>query len=44
MKYGMRIPTFISEAYETDKENGNMLWRDAMKHEMENVSVAFEIL
>ena len=41
MKYGMRIPTSITEAYEIDKENGNTLWRDAIKREMENVSVAF---
>ena len=27
-KYGMRIPTSITEAYEIDKENGNTLWRD----------------
>ena len=44
MKYGMRIPTSITEAYEIDKENGNTLWRDAIKRKMENVSVAFEIL
>ena len=44
MKYGMRIPTSITEAYEIDKENGNILWRDPIKHKMENVSVAFEIL
>ena len=43
-KYGMRIPTSITEAYEIDKENGNTLWRDAIKPEMENVSVAFEVL
>ena len=40
-KYGMRIPTSITEAYEIDKENGNTLWRDAIKRKMENVSVAF---
>ena len=40
----MRIPTSITEAYEIDKENGNTLWRDAIKREMENVSVAFEVL
>ena len=43
-KYGMRIPTSITEAYEIDKENDNTWWRDAIKREMENVSVAFEIL
>ena len=44
MKYGMRIPTSITEAYEIDKENGNTLWRDAIKRKMENVSVSFEVL
>ena len=44
MRYGMRIPTPITEAYEIDKENGNTLWRDAIKRKMENVSVAFEII
>ena len=44
MKYGMRIPTSITEAYEIDKENGKTLWRDAIKREMKNVSVTFEIL
>ena len=34
MKYGMRIPTSITEAYEIDKKNGNTLWRDAIKRKM----------
>ena len=43
-KYGMRIPTSITEAYEIDKENGNTLWREAINREMENVSVeSFQI-
>ena len=41
MKYGIKIPTSIIEAYDIDKENGNTLWRDAIKREIENVSVAF---
>ena len=44
MKYGMKIPTSITEAYDIDKENGNTLWRDAIKRKMENVSVAFKLL
>ena len=44
MKYGMKIPTSTTEAYGIDKENGNILWRDAIKNEMENVSFAFEVL
>ena len=31
MKYRMKIPTTITEAYEIDKENGNTVWRDAIK-------------
>ena len=41
IKYGMKITTSITEAYDIDKENGNTLWIDAIKREMENVSVAF---
>ena len=44
IKYGMKIPTSITEAYDIDKENCNTVWRDAIKREMENVSVAFEVL
>ena len=44
MKYGMKISTSITEAYDIDKENGNTLWREVIKRKMENVSVAFEIL
>ena len=44
MKYGIKIPTSITEAYDIDKENGNTLWKDAIKREMENVSVAFKVL
>ena len=44
MKYGMGIPTSITEAYDIDKENGNTLWRDSIKRKMENVSVVFKVL
>ena len=44
MKYGMKIPTSITESYDIDTENGNTLRRDAIKRKMENVSVAFEVL
>ncbi len=43
-KYGKEIPTSIAHAYEIDKKNGNTLWSDAIKKEMTNVGVAFEIL
>ena len=44
MKYSMKIPTSITAAYDIDKKNGNTVWRDAIKHKMENMSVAFEVL
>jgi hypothetical protein len=36
------VPRSIKEAIEIDKENGNMLWIDAIKLEMKNVRVVFE--
>ena len=44
MKYGIKIATSITEAYDIDKENGNTLWIDAIKRKMENVSVAFKLI
>ena len=44
MKYGMKITTSITEAYDIDKETGNTLWRNVIKRKMKNVSVAFEVL
>ena len=44
MKYCMKIPTSITDAYDIDRENGNTLWRYAIKQKMENVSVSFEVL
>ena len=43
-KYGLEIPTSIEHAKAIDKANGNTLWMDALKKEMYNVGVAFEIL
>ena len=43
-KYGIKIPRNIEEAYQLDKENGNTFWRDAVKKEMYEVGVAFEVL
>ena len=43
-KYGIEIPTSVEHAYALDEKNGNSLWRDAIKKEMHNVGVAFEIL
>ena len=43
-KYGVRVPRSIEECIALDKENGNLLWRNAIEKEMKNVAVAFEIL
>ena len=43
-KYGIEIPTSIEHAKRLDEANGNTLWMDALRKEMPNVGVAFEIL
>lgn len=43
-KYGVEVPKSIEHAYEIDRRNGNTTWRDAIKLEMFNVGVAFEVL
>ena len=43
-KYGVQVPTSVDEAYQLDKYNGNDYWRDAIKLEMANIRVAFDIL
>ena len=43
-KYGIEVPSTVEEAYELDKRNGTTCWRDAIKKEMKNVIVAFDIL
>ena len=43
MKYSMKIPTSIRDDYDIDRGNGNTVCRDAIKREMENVSVACEV-
>ena len=43
-KYGIKIPRDVEHAHEIDSRNGNTMWRDALKKEMYNVGVAFEIL
>ena len=41
-KYGIKIPKTVKEAL-FDKENGNDYWDKAIKLEMENVTLAFEL-
>mgnify|MGYP003326537431 FL=1 len=41
-KFGIRIPKDVRQAQQFDKENGNTLWMDAVRKEMENVRIAFK--
>ena len=43
-KYGIEVPTSVEHSLELDKKNGNTFWTDAIKKEMKNVGVAFDIL
>jgi hypothetical protein len=43
-KFGIEVPRTVKEAYELDKKNGNTLWADSIKKEMENVRTAFRIM
>ena len=38
------IRTMIKRAIEMDKENGDALWQDALKKEMDNVRIAFQTI
>ena len=42
-KYGIRVPTYVKEAIDIDKDNGDTLWWDAIMKEMKNVQPAFEV-
>ena len=44
MKYGIKIPGSVEQAYAFDIKNGNNLWRDAVKKELRNVIIAFNLL
>jgi hypothetical protein len=43
-KHGIELPTSVTSAIAIDQKNKNMLWQDALKKEMGNVCIAFEIL
>ena len=43
-KYGIEIPRNLEEARALDKKNGNDLWEQAIRKEMYNCSIAFQIL
>lgn len=44
MKFGVEVPTKVSEALALDKKNGNTLWADAIRKEMKNSRIAFQRL
>ncbi len=43
-KYGIGLPTLVKSAIEIDQKKKNMLWQDALKKEMGNVCITFELL
>ena len=43
-KFGLRVPKNVAECEAIDKENGNTLWMDAVKKEIEAVRIAFKII
>ena len=44
MKFGVIIPKNCDEAERLDRENKNNLWDQAIKKELKNVKVAFQLL
>ena len=43
-KYGIEIPNSVADAARINRNNGNTFWMDAIKNEMMNAGVAFNIL
>jgi len=44
MKFGIAVPRTVAESHELDRIIGNTFWADAIKKEMENVKIAFNVL
>ena len=42
-KYGLEVPRNATHTYELDTRNNNTFWVDAIKKEMKNVRVDFDI-
>lgn len=42
--YGVEVPESVDEAYKLDEKNGNDFWDQAIKKELKNVIVAFQLL
>jgi hypothetical protein len=43
-KFGIEVPKSWNDCIRLDKENDNTLWQDAVRKEMKNVRIAFQIL
>jgi hypothetical protein len=43
-KFGIKVPKTWDEAVKLDEGNGNTLWQDAIRNEMNNVRIAFKVL
>jgi hypothetical protein len=43
-KSGIQVPKTWDEAVKLDEGNGNNLWQDAIRKEMNNVRIAFKVL
>ena len=43
-KFGIQIPTSVMNAIALDRANGNTLWQESIKKEMDAVKIAFKIL
>ena len=43
-RFGLELPKTVERALEIDKETNTTLWKDAIRKEMNAVSVAFEVL
>jgi hypothetical protein len=42
-KFRIWVPDRVNEAFEIDKANGNTLWMNAIKKEMDEVWIAFDL-
>jgi hypothetical protein len=43
-KFGIQVPNTWGEAMKLDEENGNTLWQDAIRKELNNIRIAFKVL
>jgi hypothetical protein len=43
-KFGIQVPRTWGEAVKLDEENGNTLWKDTIRKEMNNFRIAFKVL